>query len=244
MIRITELSLPLDHPADALRPAIAKRLKISDADLLDFTVFKRSYDARKKNSVITFVYIIDLAARNEAAILQRFADDPHVRPAPDTNYYPVAGTADLTETARRGGLRALRIVRCAAARTDGFQTHRARTRPRRATAHRRHLGAVAQETLTPESNVQFGEGGAGLFSDGKLYSQIKDPKFYGRKVMHEFVRAGAPEEIMYVSKPHIGTFRLTGVVARMREEIIALGGEVRFESRVTDLLIDAGQIEA
>jgi uncharacterized FAD-dependent dehydrogenase len=100
-----------------------------------------------------------------------------------------------------------------------------------------------QGTLTPESNVQFGEGGAGLFSDGKLYSQIKDPKFYGRKVMHEFVRAGAPAEILYVSKPHIGTFRLTGVVSTMREEIISLGGEVRFESKVTDLLIEAGQIE-
>ena len=99
--------------------------------------------------------------------------------------------------------------------------------------------------LTPESNVQFGEGGAGLFSDGKLYSQIKDPKFYGRKVMHEFIRAGAPEEIMYVSKPHIGTFRLTGVVAAMREEIRALGGEVRFESKVTDFetLGKEGQIE-
>jgi hypothetical protein len=90
--------------------------------------------------------------------------------------------------------------------------------------------------------VQFGEGGAGLFSDGKLYSQIKDPKFYGRKVMHEFVRAGAPPEILYVSKPHIGTFRLTGVVSAMREEIIALGGEVRFESRVTDLLIESGRV--
>jgi uncharacterized FAD-dependent dehydrogenase len=99
------------------------------------------------------------------------------------------------------------------------------------------------KVLTPESNVQFGEGGAGLFSDGKLYSQIKDPKFYGRKVMHEFVRAGAPEEIMYVSKPHIGTFRLTGVVAAMREEIKSLGGEVRFESKVTDFVIDNGRIE-
>ena len=100
-----------------------------------------------------------------------------------------------------------------------------------------------KHVLTPESNVQFGEGGAGLFSDGKLYSQIKDPKFYGRKVMHEFVRAGAPPEILFVSKPHIGTFRLTGIVEKMRAEIIELGGEVRFESKVTDLLIDKGQIE-
>ena len=94
----------------------------------------------------------------------------------------------------------------------------------------------ARKILTPESNVQFGEGGAGLFSDGKLYSQIKDPKFYGRKVMHEFVRAGAPAEILYVSKPHIGTFRLTGIVEKMRAEIIELGGEVRFESKVTDVI--------
>src|SRR5262249_11888495 len=100
-----------------------------------------------------------------------------------------------------------------------------------------------KNTLTPESNVQFGEGGAGLFSDGKLYSQIKDPKFYGRKVMHEFVRAGAPEEILYASKPHIGTFRLTGVVAAMRAEIIALGGGVRFDSKASDLLIEKGHIE-
>src|SRR6185312_3232762 len=104
-------------------------------------------------------------------------------------------------------------------------------------------GLWRKKTLTPESNVQFGEGGAGLFSDGKLYSQIKDPKFYGRKVMREFVRAGAPEEILYVSKPHIGTFRLTGVVAAMRDEIIALGGEVRFESKVVDLLIEGGCLQ-
>ena len=100
-----------------------------------------------------------------------------------------------------------------------------------------------KKILTPESNVQFGEGGAGLFSDGKLYSQIKDPRFFGRKVMREFVRAGAPEEILFVSKPHIGTFRLTGIVEKMRAEILSLGGEVRFESKVTDLLIDNGQIE-
>jgi uncharacterized FAD-dependent dehydrogenase len=100
-------------------------------------------------------------------------------------------------------------------------------------------GLWRRHVLDPESNVQFGEGGAGLFSDGKLYSQIKDPRFLGRQVMREFVRAGAPPEIMYVNKPHIGTFRLTGVVARIREEIIALGGEIRFERKVVDLLLDS-----
>ncbi|MDB6046263.1 MAG: hypothetical protein JWM63_4814 [Gammaproteobacteria bacterium] len=244
MIRITELSLPLDSDTHALRSAILRRLKISPADLLDFTVFKRSYDARKKNSSITFVYIIDLAARDEAAILDRLARDPHVRPAPDTNYYPVAhAPASLNERPVIVGFGPCGLFAALLLAQMGFKPivlERGRD-VRRRTADTWALWR--KKTLTPESNVQFGEGGAGLFSDGKLYSQIKDPKFYGRKVMQEFVRAGAPEEIMYVSKPHIGTFRLTGVVSTMREEIIALGGEVRFESRVADLLLDGGRLK-
>jgi len=244
VIRITELSLPLDSDTQALRSAIVRRLKISPADLLDFTVFKRSYDARKKNSSITFVYIIDLAARDEAAILNRLAGDPQVRPAPDTNYYPVAhAPANLGERPVIVGFGPCGLFAALLLAQMGFNPivlERGRD-VRRRTADTWALWR--KKTLTPESNVQFGEGGAGLFSDGKLYSQIKDPKFYGRKVMQEFVRAGAPEEIMYVSKPHIGTFRLTGVVATMREEIIALGGEVRFESRVTDVLLEDGRIE-
>jgi uncharacterized FAD-dependent dehydrogenase len=239
VIRITELSLPLDYPADALRKAIVKRLNIHDADLLDFTVFKRSYDARRKNSVIAFVYIIDLTARNEAAILRRLANDRNVRPAPDTNYYPVGhAPTNLSERPLVVGFGPCGLFAALLLAQMGFKPivlERGRDVRRRT---KDTWALWRKKTLTPESNVQFGEGGAGLFSDGKLYSQIKDPKFYGRKVMHEFVRAGAPGEIMYVSKPHIGTFRLTGVVAAMREEIIALGGEVRFESKVTDLLID------
>jgi uncharacterized protein len=244
LIRITELSLPLDHPADALRKAIVRRLGIKDADLLDFTVFKRSYDARKKNSVIAFVYIVDATTRNEAAILKRLAGDQNVRPAPDTNYYPVGqAPAHLSERPIVVGFGPCGLFAALLLAQMGFKPivlERGRDVRRRT---KDTWALWRKKTLTPESNVQFGEGGAGLFSDGKLYSQIKDPKFYGRKVMHEFVRAGAPDEIMYVSKPHIGTFRLTGVVAKMREEIIALGGEVRFESKVTDVLIHAGQIE-
>ncbi|WP_331353438.1 NAD(P)/FAD-dependent oxidoreductase [Cellvibrio sp. UBA7671] len=244
MIRITELQLPLDHPAEALRTAIVKRLKIKDTDLLNFTVFKRSYDARKKNNEITFVYIIDLQANNEEKILRRFADDKNIRPAPDTNYYPVAeAPADLNERPIVIGFGPCGLFAALTLAQMGFKPI---VLERGKDVRRRTKDTWAlwrNKVLTPESNVQFGEGGAGLFSDGKLYSQIKDPKFYGRKVMHEFVRAGAPEEIMYVSKPHIGTFRLTGVVAAMREEIKSLGGEVRFESKVTDFIIENGRIE-
>ena len=244
MIRITELALPLDHPPEALRQAITARLGIDDSDLLGFTVFKRSYDARKKNSEIKFVYIIDLTVCNEQSVLTRMADDTHIRTAPDTAYYPVAtAPEDLTERPVIIGFGPCGLFAALTLAQMGFRPivlergRDVRTRTKDTWALWR------KKILTPESNVQFGEGGAGLFSDGKLYSQIKDPKFYGRKVMQEFVRAGAPEEIMFVSKPHIGTFRLTGVVAAMREEIRALGGEVRFESRVNDFLLRDGRIE-
>jgi uncharacterized FAD-dependent dehydrogenase len=244
VIRITELALPLDCPPAALRNAILKRLSLDAADLLDFTVFKRSYDARKKNTAISFVYIIDLTARNEAAILKRLAGDRNVRPAPDTSYHPVGhAPANLSERPVVIGFGPCGLFAALLLAQMGFKPivlERGRDVRRRT---KDTWALWRKKTLTPESNVQFGEGGAGLFSDGKLYSQIKDPKFYGRKVMHEFVRAGAPDEIMYVNKPHIGTFRLTGVVAAMRAEMIALGGEVRFESKVTDLLLEDGGIE-
>jgi len=244
MIRLTELSLALDHPPAALRSAILARLGIPEQALHSFTVFKRSYDARKKNSVISFVYIIHLTVQDEVALLERFAADPHVSSAPDTHYYPV-GEAPLNHHERPlivgfgpCGLFAALILAQMGFRPIVLERGRDVRRRTKDT-----WALWRKNILDTESNVQFGEGGAGLFSDGKLYSQIKDPKHYGRKVMQEFVRAGAPDEILYVSKPHIGTFRLTGVVAKMREEIIALGGEVRFESKVTDILLNDGRVE-
>ena len=244
MIRITELPLPLDYQPAALRRAILKRLAIADEELLDFVLFKRSHDARRRNSGILFICIVDVTVRDEAAVLRRCAGDRQVSIAPDTAYHPVAqAPAQLQERPLVVGFGPCGLFAALLLAQMGFRPivlERGRE-VRRRTADTWALWR--RNTLTPESNVQFGEGGAGLFSDGKLYSQIKDPKFYGRKVMHEFVRAGAPAEILYMSKPHIGTFRLTGVVAAMRAQIIALGGEVRFESRVTDLLIENGQIE-
>ena len=242
MLRLTELQLPIEHPPEALAPAIQKRLRLPDGALLGFTVFKRSYDARKK-SELNFVYTVDCELCDEAAILAKFKEDRNVGPAPDTSYKPVAAApAGHANRPLVIGFGPCGIFAALALAQMGFRPivlERGKAvRLRTQDTWSLWRGSV----LNPESNVQFGEGGAGLFSDGKLYSQVKDPKFHGRKVLQEFVKAGAPEEILYVSKPHIGTFRLTGVVTRMREEIESLGGEVRFQQQVTDLLVEDGHL--
>jgi uncharacterized FAD-dependent dehydrogenase len=244
MLRITELKLPIDHPEEDLRPALLQRLGIDSDELLDFTLFKRSYDARKKSSELCFIYTVDFAVRDEAALLHTFANDRHIGPAPDVSYKVVGHAPEgLSERPIVVGFGPCGIFAGLLLAQMGFKP----IILERGTEVRQRTkdtwGLWRKNVLNPESNVQFGEGGAGTFSDGKLYSQIKDPKFHGRKVLHEFVKAGAPEEILYVSKPHIGTFRLTGVVEHMRHQIEALGGEVRFQQRVTDVLIDNGQLQ-
>ncbi|RZU02401.1 NAD(P)/FAD-dependent oxidoreductase [Rivibacter subsaxonicus] len=240
MLRITDLRLPLRHAEDALRPAILERLGIIDAALKGFSVFKRSYDARKKTAIV-LIYTLDCELADEAAVFARLAGDPHIRPTPDTNYRLVAQAPADWPHERRPlvvgfgpcGLFAALILAQMGLRPivlERGKEVRQRTKDT--------WGLWRQGVLDPESNVQFGEGGAGTFSDGKLWSQISDPRHLTRKVLAEFVKAGAPEEILFVSKPHIGTFRLVSMIEKMRADIEALGGEIRFRQHVSDVLIE------
>lgn len=248
MIRITELSLPWGDPTDpqtqaALRRAILTRLEIGEHELIGFTVYKRSHDARRKDRELAFVYIVDVDVKDEMRLLAKHRQDRHITIAPDTNYQPPPQANP--SGAERPIVVGFGPCGLFAALVLAQQGYRPIVLERGRDVRQRTQdtwGLWRRRILDPRSNVQFGEGGAGLFSDGKLYSQIKDPRHLGRQVMREFVRAGAPPEIMYVNKPHIGTFRLTGVVARLRNEIIDHGGEIRFESHVVDLLIEEGAV--
>lgn len=241
MLRITEIKLPVEnapsltHEMETIRAALLKRLQITAADLINFSIFKRGVDARKSNNIL-YVYSLDCEVKNEAKILAKFAKDPHIKAAPDTEYKPVTHHQN-SHQARPivigfgpAGIFAALILAQAGFKPIVLERGKAVRERTKDT-----WGLWRKSKLNPESNVQFGEGGAGTFSDGKLWSQIKDPKHYGRKVLQEFVAAGAPPEILYVSHPHIGTFRLVGMVETMRETIIKLGGEIRFESRVDDI---------
>jgi len=230
MLRITELKLPLEHPPEALHAAILTRLGIPATDLIEFSVFKRSYDARKSMMVLT--YIVDLDVKREAELLARFGDDLHVMATPDTAYHFVAqAPAALALRPVVVGFGPCGIFAALILAQMGFKPLVLERGKKVRERTKDTWDLWRNKVLHPESNVQFGEGGAGTFSDGKLYSQIKDPKFLGRKVLAEFVKAGAPEEILFIAKPHIGTFRLVGMVEKMRAEIEALGGEIRFEQR-------------
>ena len=242
MLRLTEIKLPLDHSEDDLKAAILKRLGIAANELISYTLFRRGFDARKPSAIL-FIYTLDVEVKNGAALLARLQGTPTISPAPDTRYHFVTqAPKNLSERPIIIGTGPCGIFAGLILAQMGF-------RPvilERGKAVRKRTKDTfdlwRQGKLDPESNVQFGEGGAGTFSDGKLHSQIKDPKHYGRKVLTEFVKAGAPPEILYVSKPHIGTFRLVGMVEEMRHTIESLGGEIRFQSRVADIVIDNGQV--
>ncbi len=242
MLRLTEIKLPLDHPETALQQAILKKLNLTAAELLRYRIFKQSYDARKKGQII-LVYIVDIETPKEKALLQRFKKDPHVLATPNLTYRPVAqapsdqqGRPIVIGTGPCGmfaglllaqmGFRPILLERGKSVRDRSVDT----------------FGFWLKKRLNPESNAQFGEGGAGTFSDGKLYSQVSDPNHYGRKVLIELVNAGAAPEILYINKPHIGTYRLVKIVQNLRATIEALGGEIHFQTRVQDIDIEQGQV--
>ena len=239
MLRITELKLPLNHPEEALAAAIRERLRITPRDLIRYTIARRAHDARDKDD-IQLVYSVDVTVRNEGQVLARTKRDRNVGATPDTGYRFVtkmpadyAGPRPIVVGAGPCGLFAGLILAQMGFRPiilDRGKVVRERTQDT--------WGLWRRSELNPESNVQFGEGGAGTFSDGKLWSQIKDPRHLGRKVLTEFVKAGAPAEILTEAHPHIGTFRLVTMVESMRATVEALGGEYRFSHRVDDIELE------
>lgn len=242
MIRLSNIKLPLHHDDTALKAAILSILSISEAQFVSFKVFRRGYDARRKKDIY-LMYTVDVETTIDDQLLQQFADEPTIKLTPDMRYQYVAqAPQSFAERPLVIGFGPCGLLAGLVLAQMGYkpiildrgQDVRQRTKDT--------FGFWREKTLNTESNVQFGEGGAGTFSDGKLYSQVKDPKHYSRKVLHEFVEAGAPEEILFVSKPHIGTFRLVSMIEKMRAKIIALGGEIRFGCRVDDLNIEEGQV--
>ena len=239
MLRLSGLTLPLDHQPDALGAAICARLGIAPGDLRGFSVFKRGNDARRRGAIL-LVYTLDVDLADEAEVLARLADDKDLRPTPDMAYRPPvrapkgwSGLRPVVIGAGPCGLFAGLILAQMGFRPiilDRGKVVRERTKDT--------WGLWRKGQLNPDSNVQFGEGGAGTFSDGKLYCRVKDPRFLGRKVLEEFVAAGAPDDILWEAHPHIGTFRLVTMVESLRRQIEELGGEYRWQTRVDDLELE------
>lgn len=237
MIRISEIKIGLDHTSEELTSAVAEKINLKPSEILKIVIFKRSYDARR--SAMCLIYIVDVEIKNQDRILNKFKNDHNIKPTPDMNYRHVGyAPTNLTERPIVIGFGPCGFFAALMLAQMGFKPIVLERGKQVRERTKDTWGLWRKNTLNPESNVQYGEGGAGTFSDGKLYSQVRDPRWLGRKVLEEFVKAGAPEEIIYVNRPHIGTFRLVGMVERIREQIIELGGEIRFQHKVTDLLID------
>ncbi|CAG2143733.1 NAD(P)/FAD-dependent oxidoreductase [Cupriavidus numazuensis] len=246
MLRLSELKLSLEHTEDdldrAVRSALAQ-IGVKGDGLVQYTVFRRAHDARKRSD-IKLTYIIDIEVKDEPAAIRRMAGKPNWSVTPDMAYHFVAQAPQGGNTPRPVviGMGPCGLLAGLLLAQMGFRPIILERGKEVRERTKDTFGLWRKSVLNPESNVQFGEGGAGTFSDGKLYSQIKDPKHYGRKVLDEFVRAGAPEDILFKARPHIGTFRLVSMVEKMRAEIRELGGEVRFETRVDDFDIEQGKL--
>ena len=242
MIRISEIKLPLDHDESALHQAAADALGVLPRAIAGLHTHKRSFDARKQALLV--VHIVDLTLADpadEARLLAVHASHPHIGPSPDMTWLPPAG-APFQAPVRPvvigfGPCGIFAALVLAQLGLKPIVLERGRNVRQRT---QDTWGLWRRKELLPESNVQFGEGGAGTFSDGKLYSQIKDPRHLGRKVMQEFVAAGAPPEILVDARPHIGTFKLVKVVENIRAQIVDMGGEIRFEHKVVDLHTEDG----
>ena len=243
MLRLSELKLPLDHQEQDLQGAVLKRLRIPETQLLEQRLVKRSVDARRQDR-IQLIYSVDVLVEGEAALLRRLRSTSRVRQAPDTAYRSsVRAPAGFPESQEQrpvvvgagpcGYFAALLLAQM------GFRPLLLeRGQPVKQRTLRTFAFWRGKKPFDPESNAQFGEGGAGTFSDGKLYSQVSDPEYYGRKVLEELVASGANPEILTSYRPHIGTFRLATVVRGLRARIEALGGEVWFESRLERLHLE------
>ncbi len=241
MIRIRDITLPFDHKEEALASRILERLDIAGHQLLDFTIVRKAIDARRKNRIVA-VYTVDVGVKNEPELLSMFSQDIRISAGPCMNYrLPTVGNVHSRSPVVVGSGPCGLFVALMLAQL-GFKSVLIERGKEVGSRVKDVRNFWRKGQLDPESNVQFGEGGAGTFSDGKLTTRIKDKYNRSRKVLEEFVRAGAPEEILYQAMPHIGTDNLVKIVKNLRNTIISSGGQVRFGTKLTGIEIKDGKV--